>query len=329
MTESDGKKVAVDEKNGVFGKLYAIDVADRVETKESKSGDLSYLSWAHAWAEAKKNFDVDYKVKEWDGKPYLFDENLGYLVMTSVTIEGQTYEMWLPVMDYNNQAMKHEPYEIHFKSGSITVNPASMMDINKTIMRCLVKNLAMFGLGLYIYAGEDVPENEEGKFVSPPMDLEKAKEVKITFGKFNGKTIQEIADEDVGYLVWLSESANSEKVKEASALMVESLQGDSSGEQVPKLSEDELNEFDQRVNEVAKLLKRDVQVLNRFIFQEVSKELDEEVNELNQKTASVYNKYLRVLESKVNLKKTESEKNEVKQEGLFEGNTTNPVSWGE
>ena len=70
--------------------------------------------------------------------------------------------MWLPVMDGANKAMKRTPYKYQTKyNGEKTVEAATMMDINKTIMRCLVKNLAMFGLGLYIYAGEDLPETDK------------------------------------------------------------------------------------------------------------------------------------------------------------------------
>ena len=79
-------------------------------------------------------------------------------MFTKVTINGITKEMWLPVMDSKNKAMKKEPYTYTTKYGEKTVESATMFEINKTIMRCLVKNLAMFGLGLYIYAGEDLPE---------------------------------------------------------------------------------------------------------------------------------------------------------------------------
>jgi hypothetical protein len=74
--------------------------------------------------------------------------------------------MWLPVMDGANKAMKRTPYTYKVWNRQTkqwtekTVAAATMFDINKTIMRCLVKNLAMFGLGLYIYAGEDLPEGE-------------------------------------------------------------------------------------------------------------------------------------------------------------------------
>lgn len=137
-----------------------------------KKNNLTYLSWAWAWGLVKEKYpDVNYKVRQYDGKPYLFDENLGYLVTTEVTINGETIEMSLPVMDSANKAQKHIPYSYtvkEYKNGKYTgnfieknVEPATMFDINTAIMRCLTKNLAMFGLGHYIYAGEDIPQQIE------------------------------------------------------------------------------------------------------------------------------------------------------------------------
>ena len=84
------------------------------------------------------------------------------MVFTSVTIDDITHEMWLPVMDGSNKTMKSVKYTYDTKyRKNIPVEAATMFDINKTIMRCLVKNLSMFGLGLYIYAGEDIPESEK------------------------------------------------------------------------------------------------------------------------------------------------------------------------
>ena len=142
----------------VFDKLRAINVNAHTEQKDG----LTYLSWAWAWDAVKKDYpNATYKIwKDEEGRPYIYDENLGYMVFTEVTIEGETLGMWLPVMDSSNKAMKSQPYEIQTKYKTITVKAATMFDINKTIMRCLVKNLAMFGLGLYIYAGEDIPEAE-------------------------------------------------------------------------------------------------------------------------------------------------------------------------
>ena len=97
--------------------------------------------------------------KDENGRCYFGDEQIGYMVYTSVTAGGLTYEMWLPVMDNNNKAMKLNAYTYATRSGDKSVEAVSMFDINKAVMRCLVKNLAMFGLGLYIYAGEDLPED--------------------------------------------------------------------------------------------------------------------------------------------------------------------------
>ena len=144
--------------NGVFDTLYEINVNDKAEDKNG----LTYLSWSWAWAFVKRLYpDASYNIKKFENSlPYVYDENTGYMVFTDVTIGGHTHEMWLPVMDGNNKAMKNEPYTITTKYGKeIPVAAATMFDVNKTIMRCLVKNLAMFGLGLYIYAGEDLPED--------------------------------------------------------------------------------------------------------------------------------------------------------------------------
>ena len=137
-----------------YKNLAAVNTADKTEKKNK----LTYLSWAHAWDAVKKVYpDANYVVQTFNGKPYLYDEKLGYMVFTEVTIEGLTHLMWLPVMDGANKAMKSEPYTYSTKYGDKSVEAASMFDINKTIMRCLVKNLAMFGLGINIYAGEDLP----------------------------------------------------------------------------------------------------------------------------------------------------------------------------
>lgn len=141
-----------------FERLYQIDVNDKTDKKNG----LTYLSWAFAVAEFKKvHPNMTYEVKKFEnGLPYVYDENTGYMVFTSVTVDDVTHEMWLPVMDSANNAMKNKPYSFKTKYGKeVMVNAATMFDINKTIMRCLTKNFAMFGLGLYIYAGEDLPED--------------------------------------------------------------------------------------------------------------------------------------------------------------------------
>ena len=154
-----------EKKISVFETLFQKNVNDNVEKKKTGKTELSYLSWSWAWAEVKKLFpDARYEIVKFQSVngnllPYLYDEKTGYMVFTNVTIDNLTHEMWLPVMDGANKAMKGEEYTYSTRyNGEKTVEPASMFDVNKTIMRCLVKNLAMFGLGLYIYSGEDLPE---------------------------------------------------------------------------------------------------------------------------------------------------------------------------
>lgn len=136
----------------LFTKLSQINVNDKTE----KKNDLTYLSWTYAVEEiSKKCSDFTYDIE-----PYTHDE-LGYMVYTHITLNGMTKRMWLPVMDNHNLALKDHPYKYTFGNGrSIEIPPATMNDINKAYMRCLVKNIAMFGLGLYIYAGEDLPTQE-------------------------------------------------------------------------------------------------------------------------------------------------------------------------
>ncbi len=171
-----------------FTELNAINVNDKTELKNK----LTYLSWAWAWAEVKKVYpDATYNIKRFEnGLPYVFDPKTGYMVFTDVTIEGLTHEMWLPVMDGANAAMKDKPYQYQVmqwqngKKVSVTKDcaAADMFDINKTIMRCLVKNLAMFGVGLYIYAGEDLPDDGEEKPVpaSPLAETQKTTQAQVT-----------------------------------------------------------------------------------------------------------------------------------------------------
>lgn len=162
------------ENNNYFTELNAINVNEHVEDKNG----LKYLSWAWAIDETFRRYpNATYRILKFENNlPYVYDENTGYMVFTEVTIDGLTKEMWLPVMDSNNKAMLNHAYEYSTKYGKKTVEKATMFDINKTIMRCLVKNLAMFGLGLYIYAGEDLPEEEKKEQPKQLSEKEKEKE---------------------------------------------------------------------------------------------------------------------------------------------------------
>ena len=156
----------MEQNKSTFDVLSTINVNAYTE----KKNNLTYLSWANAWSETKKAFpDAYYEVLSDPDtkKPYFYDENLGYMVMTEVTINGETLPMWLPVMDGANKAMTAQSYVYQTRYGEKSVDAATMFDINKTLLRCLVKNLAMFGLGIYIYAGEDLPEGDTTKVVVP------------------------------------------------------------------------------------------------------------------------------------------------------------------
>lgn len=175
-----------------FEILSGIDVSDRIESKKTSQTSLNYLSWTWAWSETKKKFpEAKYDIiKNEKGLPYFYDEVTGYIVYTWVEIEGIRHDMWLPVMDGRNKSMKSKDYTYQSKKWNantkkydfydIKVEAATMFDINKTLMRCLTKNLAMFGMGLYIYAGEDLPEHEDDKSKVKDKDKDKDKDKKVT-----------------------------------------------------------------------------------------------------------------------------------------------------
>lgn len=130
-----------------FSKVSAINCNQHTEKKNG----LTYLSWAWAWQIFCDFYpDATYKILKDENMNAMFgSEATGYMVYTEVTADNKTHEMWLPVMDFKNKSI---------------LNPTTF-DVNKAIMRCLTKNLAMFGLGLYIYAGEDLPEDVDNKEV--------------------------------------------------------------------------------------------------------------------------------------------------------------------
>ena len=113
-----------------------------------KKGNLSYLSWAWAWAEVLKiDPGARWTAHEWDNSPVMVLRNGTAMVKVSVEIKGDIKTCILPVMDNRNRAI---------------VDPDAFA-VNTAIMRCLAKAIAMHGLGLYIYAGEDLPEAEKAE----------------------------------------------------------------------------------------------------------------------------------------------------------------------
>jgi len=127
----------------VFETLNSINVNDKVE----KKNNLTYLSWAWAWAEVKKNYPTaTYTIYEDVNGMFYHTDGKSAWVKTGVTINDQEHIEYLPVMDYRNN--------------SILLDKITSVDVNKTIQRSLTKAIARHGLGLYVYAGEDLPGGE-------------------------------------------------------------------------------------------------------------------------------------------------------------------------
>ena len=143
-----------------FAVLNNIDCSKKIEQKNG----LSYLSWAWAWAEIKKiHPKANYKIYETEtGINYWTDGRTGW-VKTGVIIEDIEHIEYLPIMDFKNR--------------SIPLESITSFDVNKAIQRSLTKACARHGLGLYIYAGEDLPESEKTKSKVPEkllMDISEA-----------------------------------------------------------------------------------------------------------------------------------------------------------
>ena len=138
-------------KKSVWATLSSIDCSDKVEQK----GKLTYLSWAWASQTLMENYpDSTYEY----GAPAGMTNDTAE-VNVAVTVEGVTHRMWLPIMDNRNKSI---------------VNPTTR-DVSDARMRCLVKCIAMFGLGIYIYAGEDLPESTKTEVVN----VTQASEIKV------------------------------------------------------------------------------------------------------------------------------------------------------
>jgi len=170
----------LDEKRSLcFDALYNMNLGDKVEKKDN----LSYLTWSEAWKAFREVYpSATFRViTNPDTKlPYFVDPNVGIMVFTEVTADDLTLTMFLPVMNSSNRAMKLEPYNYQVwdkqnrRYVDKTCEAATMFDVNKTIMRCLVKNLALFGLGLKLYQGEDIPcDNSDDSATNNVADSKK------------------------------------------------------------------------------------------------------------------------------------------------------------
>ena len=144
------------ENQSIFNNLNSVNCNEHVEKKNG----LTYLSWAWAWAEVKKRYPAaNYTIYENQQGWNYFTDGKTCWVKTGVTIEGLEHIEYLPVMDYRN--------------ASIPAEKVTSFDVNKAIQRSLTKAVARHGLGLYIYAGEDLPEEKPKKATKPvcPEDI--------------------------------------------------------------------------------------------------------------------------------------------------------------
>lgn len=195
-----------EEKKSVFETLNEIDVDKHIE----KKGNLSYVSWAWAWQMAKEKYpDAQYKVYENEQGWNYFTDGRTCWVKTGVIINGLEHIEYLPVMDYNNK--------------SIPLEKITSFDVNKSIQRSLTKALARHGLGLKVYAGEDLPEEPktEKPVDQPQVASNVSQQMRESAQLFNvslmglatylKKNISELTDEDVKNAIEMKRAAREKK----------------------------------------------------------------------------------------------------------------------
>ena len=168
-----------------FMELNSVDVSEKIE----KKGKLTYLSWAWAWGELKKRHpDATSTVYETENGMNYFNDGKTAWVKVGVTVNGIEHIEYLPVMDMGNQK-------------SMPLERVTSWDVNKAIQRAITKAIARHGLGLYIYAGEDLPEDEK------PKKGKKEEVETISFGTANSE------DTDLPFDVGEPETGTGEPVE--------------------------------------------------------------------------------------------------------------------
>lgn len=179
-----------------FEELNSINVTDKIEKKNG----LSYLSWAWAWGEIKKKHpDANYTIYEnANGWCYHTDGKTCW-VKTGVTVNGIEHIEYLPVMDFKNK--------------SIPAESVTSFDVNKAIQRSLTKAVARHGLGLYIYAGEDLPEakatDEQIKKLQSYAKDEEALKAMLKY--FGVNSLEEVSERKAKEVISQKESKKEEK----------------------------------------------------------------------------------------------------------------------
>lgn len=173
-------------KENYFTTLNNIDVSNKTEQKNG----LTYLSWAWAWGEVKKlHPTANYKIYERDteyGPVNYFTDGKTCWVKTGVVINDIEHVEELPVMDFKNK--------------SIPVDTVTSFDVNKAIQRSLTKAVARHGLGLYIYAGEDLPEESKNNLDILKEEIKKQPNAKEIVSNY-GKKLSECSEEELKKLL--------------------------------------------------------------------------------------------------------------------------------
>lgn len=167
-----------------FLDLYQKNVSEYIEKKNG----LSYLPWSYAWAEVKKEHPTAYYTvyENQDGWNYFTDGRTCW-VKTGVTIDGLEHIEYLPVMDFKNK--------------SIPLNAVTSFEVNKAIQRSLTKACARHGLGLYVYAGEDLPEEDDGKNAKRAENAEE-----------KSKTVRYVTPQQIRFLESIYQGENMQKL---------------------------------------------------------------------------------------------------------------------
>ena len=180
-----------------FEELNKINVGDKIEKKNG----LSYLSWAWAWSEVKKKYpESTYTIYENENGWCYHTDGKTCWVKTGVTVNGIEHIEYLPVMDFKNK--------------SIPADNVTSFDVNKAIQRSLTKAVARHGLGLYIYAGEDLPEGETEKPKAEPKSLATRKQLEEITVLFDEKSLNAM-------LSYFKVSKSAELTEEQAATAIE------------------------------------------------------------------------------------------------------------
>jgi hypothetical protein len=165
----------------VFEQLSSLNLSSKTE----KRGNLTYLSWAHAWAECKKLFpDMSRTVYESDTYMNYFTDGSTAWVKVGVTIQGQEHIDYLPVMDMRNQ--------------SVPLANITSMQVNKTIQRSTVKALALHGLALNIYAKEDFPSESDSSMQAVKTQPKATSKVALVEGDANWQKVSNFVIDNMG-----------------------------------------------------------------------------------------------------------------------------------